>query len=112
MRHLADAGEIATHVIRQVTINRNAYGEGTRHCEKGAAIGFLLRDMLRADHAASADAVIDDHADLPCLGHVFGDEPHDDIGAAAGGERDDEAHRLRGVVSGGFGLSAGQCRHD
>src|SRR5207248_2398079 len=68
-----------------------------RSCSAGA-----LAVLHRPDAGAprSADAVLDDHRRRIVAAQLVGDQAREDIGAAAGGKRHDDAHLLGG---GGLG---------
>src|SRR6266699_5173270 len=64
--------------------------------EQRIAVGLRLRDLRGADGAARAGPVLDDDGLAELRGEFFGDRARHDVGAAPGGERDDDPHRLRG----------------
>src|SRR5262249_13189274 len=57
--------------------------------------------LAAADAAAAADAVFDDERLAQVLGELLRHQPRDGIGAAAGGERNDEPDRALGPARGG-----------
>src|SRR5262249_40596463 len=68
----------------------------------GIAVGRRRRERREADFAASAGAV-DDHdlrAATEVLLHVGRERPRDEVGAAAGRERDDQGDRALGIRRG------------
>ena len=57
------------------------------------AVRLGTRDLLGADAAAAADAVLDHELLAEPLAELLRDDAGDGVGAAAGGERHDEADR-------------------
>ena len=60
------------------------------------AVGRALRHRLRREVAARAGAVLDHHLLRPALGELLPEGARQDVARPAGGEADDEAHRLVG----------------
>src|SRR5712691_2599952 len=58
------------------------------------AVGRRFRRRFGADDAARAALVVGDDLPAQALGELEGDHAPDDVVAAAGRERDDEAYRL------------------
>src|SRR6266571_2791022 len=73
------------------------FGErrGRAH-EERVAVGGRLRHGVRADMAARAGLVLDEHLLLPNFGELRRHEARERVGAAAGRKGHDDAHRLRG----------------
>jgi hypothetical protein len=72
-----------------------------RHHQQRVAVRRGGCRGLGADHAAGAAAVVDEHLVAELLGELVGDQPPDHVIAAAGRERNDQPHRLVGIVGGG-----------
>ena len=73
------------------------------------AVRLGARDLLGADAAAAADAVLDDQLLTQALTELLRDQAGDGVRAAAGGERDDEADRpLRPARVGGLCMRRGR----
>ena len=64
--------------------------------EQRVAVGRRARRGLRADDAARARPVVDDHRLPELRGESLPDQPRDGVVAAAGGERHDQAQRFVG----------------
>jgi hypothetical protein len=62
--------------------------------QQGVAVGGCLGDDLRADIAARAGLVVDDHLLAPDLGEVLCHDAAQQIGRAGGGERHHHADLL------------------
>jgi len=60
--------------------------------QDGVAVGSRLGDRVRADRAARPAAVLDHRGLAQGLGHALRDQARDDVGRAARGERNDDAH--------------------
>ena len=91
---IGHVGEIAQPVIGRVA------AEGGRDhvgCYPGdherIAVGLRQRDLVRADHAAGADAVLDIELLMQLLAQMLGGDAAERVGGAAGRERRDELDR-------------------
>ena len=96
---LADRREILDRIERQLLhprIDRKRDGGD----EKRVAVRRGFGDGCRADHAAAAGAVVDDRGSRPGVGEALRDHPRDDVGRAAGHERDDQLDLLARIGSG------------
>jgi hypothetical protein len=105
--HARDRREVGHRVETQLAVQRlvdrvRAVGA----VEQGVAVGRGLRHRLRADVAAGAAAVVDEHRLAEDLRQPRRDAAGDGVGPAAGGEGHDEPDRLVGVLGGGH--AAGQ----
>ena len=69
-----------------------------RNDQQRVAIGRSGGDRLGADHAAGAAAIVHEHLVAELLGELVRDQPPDHVVAAAGRERNDQPHRLVGIV--------------
>ena len=86
-------------VVRQL-VQRRAGGIARRHHGDRVAVRVGARRNLGADRAAGARAVVDDELLAELLGQPRRQQARDDVGAAAGRERHDHAHRPLGPFSG------------
>jgi len=68
--------------------------------EQRVAVGIGLRDILRGDGAIGAGLVLDRDRLTERRVHLVGDQPRGEVGRAAGGKGDDEAHRAGRVIVG------------
>ena len=84
--------EIPLEVLGEAVVDRLRRGGD----EQGVPVRGRACDGLRADVAAGAGAVLDNHVLAEKLGHLRREQPHHHVGAAAGGERHDHAHRAVG----------------
>ena len=66
---------------------------GRDHDEQRVAVRLGLRGELGADDAVGAAAIVHDDGLPPRLAQLLRDGARDDVGAAAGRKRHDEAHR-------------------
>src|SRR5262245_36390325 len=74
---------------------------GRRH-EQRVAVGRRLRRLARAEYAAGAADILDDHRLTEPLAQWLRDQPRNDVGRAAGHERNDQRDRTRRpTLSGG-----------
>src|ERR1043166_62362 len=97
-RRQRDRREITHRVIRELAVEIGKYRQGCDPTEQQRiAVGRGFRRQLRADHAARAGAVVDHDLSAPCFGDFLADGAGGGVVAAAWGEWDDEAYRLRGV---------------
>src|SRR5258708_6073988 len=64
----------------------------------GPGVGAGGAAVLEAEEAGGAGAVIDDDRRAERFGEPLRGEASDEIGAAAGGERHDDVHRLRRIL--------------
>ena len=64
-----------------------------RDDEERVAVGRGLGGEIGADHAAGAGAIVDEDLLAEVLAELVGDDAADDVVAAAGRERDDQADR-------------------
>ena len=68
--------------------------------EQRVAVGRALGDVVGADDARARRPVLHHEALPQALAQVLRQDAADDVGAAAGREGDDHAHRARGIVLG------------
>ena len=93
-RHRADlghAGEIVDRIEIEVAVERAQDGEPVGEQHQRVAVGRALGGAGDAGHAG---AVLDDHLLAPDLGELFADGACEDVGNAAGRDRDDDADLL------------------
>ena len=99
VRHRRDQAhrrEVLHRVVVDLRVQRRADGERRRDQHDGVAVGRRPRRRLGADVAAGAAAVLGHHRLAEARRQPLGDQPAEDVGAAAGRERQDEADRARG----------------
>jgi hypothetical protein len=96
---LRDRREIAHRVVRHVAVQPRIDGVGGyRRHQQRVAVGRGLGDLIGADVAARAHAVLH-HELLPQeVSHLGAHDARDDVGRTAGGERYDDANRLGRIV--------------
>src|SRR5437870_4784891 len=97
LRELDDRRDVVHRVERQL-VQARVHRVAARHQQQGVTVGRRLDRKLGAQIAASAGLVLDDHLVAEPLGELLRDQPRDEIGAAAGSERRDDAHRLGGIL--------------
>jgi hypothetical protein len=85
-------------VVRQL-VERSAGGIGRRHHGERVTVRSGARRDIGADRAAGARAIIDDELLAELLEQTRRQQARDDIGAVAGRERYDHAHRPLGPFS-------------
>jgi hypothetical protein len=104
--------EVALHVVRKVGFQRRqACEHGGAADEQRVAVGCGRFRDLDADDAARTRSRIDDEL-LPHLrGELVGHDAGDDVGRAAGGVRNDDAHRTDRVRALGCGACTGAAQH-
>ena len=83
--------KIALGVVRQFLLQQRIERVPDRHHQQGMPIGIGLCRELRRDHAIGTAAVIHDGLLPPRVGEMFADHARQYVGAAAGGERHDDA---------------------
>jgi hypothetical protein len=89
-----DVGEILLGVVGHARIERlRDDHRGDRRMHEAVAVRRRLRDVVGADEATAADAVLDDDGHAQHLAQLGREDPHHDVGRAAGTERHDEADR-------------------
>ena len=94
LRHRRQCGGVVRHVLARHRGDDLARG----HDAERVAVGRGVRDQLIAEDAAGARLVLDDDRLAEPLLHGVGEDAADDVGAAAGAERDDDMDRLRRPV--------------
>ena len=99
-RDVADEIEIELVVERRIDRVRRA------DQEKRVAVGRRAHDRLGGDIAAGARPVLDDELLAEPLRQPLTDQARDDVGRAAGGKADNDAHRPRRI-----GLRPSDARH-
>ena len=107
-RH-ADRREILDRVVGQVAaqgrVDRDRAHRGE---EQGVAVGVGLGHVLGRDRAVRARPVLDDDGLSEQRSQPLGEQARDEIGGAAGGERDHELDRPVGIV---LRPRAARCRY-
>ena len=99
-QHVRDRGDHAhRHELRRVVPELRIeqpvdHQRRRRRGEQRVAVGLGLVRRGRADVAGGARPVVDDHRLAPLLRQLLADVARQQIGAAAGRERHDDAHRL------------------
>jgi hypothetical protein len=92
---LCDRREVGDRVVRQLREHqRREHRNDDRRQHQHAAVGGRILDRLGDDPAARAGAVLNHHRLLQLVLHAVGDQPRGDVGRAAGGEADEQPHRL------------------
>ena len=79
-------------------VERGVDGVVRRDEADGVAVGRRRQHVLHADIAAGADVVLDDELLAELFRQVLAEDARDGVVGAAGGERNDEAHRPRRIV--------------
>ena len=104
--------KVALHVVGLAGQQRRVDGQRAVGAPiEGGAVGRGFRHAVAADAAAGARHVLDRHRDVPRLLEFLREQPRRDVGRAAGGEADDEAHRLVGIWALRRGGRDDQHRH-
>jgi hypothetical protein len=97
-RDEADRHEVLERVVRQLRIERRVDREVARLPEDDrVAVGRRLRRLVDAEVAAGAGLVVDHEGPARVGRHVLRHLAGDDVGAATGRERHDDADRLGGI---------------
>ncbi|MCY1531947.1 hypothetical protein D9M68_671870 [compost metagenome] len=95
---VGDRCEILERVVRILGVGGRVGRHGAdRGDAEGVAIRRGLGQRIGADRAAAAAAVFHHHRLAQLAAQAVGDRARDDVGGAAGRERDDQADRLGGV---------------
>ena len=106
---LRDRREVRQRVVRQLREHhRREHGDDDRRQHQHAAVGRRVLHRLGDDPAAGAGPVLDHDRLLQLVLHAVGDQPRGDVGRAAGGEADEQPHRL--VDLGERGIAAANAR--
>ena len=112
---LRDRREIHQRVVRRLREHhRREHGDDDRRQHQDASIGRRVLHRLGDDPSAGAGPVLDHDRLLQLVLHAVGDQPRGDVGRAAGGEADEQPHRLvdlgeRGSRGERQGGRAGKC---
>ena len=94
-----NAGEVRVDVVGGAVGERGGHRgdrEGDVVDQERVAVGRRARHLGGGDGAAGAGAVLHQHRLAHRLAHALPDQARDDVGGAAGRERHQDAHRLRG----------------
>ena len=113
-RDRTDVDEILQRVIGQLGVHRRVIGMRRGVDQQGVAIRRRLRHQGRADSAAGTGPVLGQHLLPPGVRQLGRQRTPDDVGRAAGGERNDQAYRLVGKSGRGglrHGRGVAQCQH-
>ena len=95
---LADEAEVLERVVAQIGAHdRVHYVRRDGGDAEGVTVGRGIGDRLGADRAAGAAAVVDDERLPKLASHALGGDAADDVGRAAGRERDDQRDGLRRI---------------
>src|SRR5467141_1808004 len=91
-----ERNEIALQAVRQLGVE--GFGDRVMHRahEPGVAVGQRLGRGRRADGAACASLVLDEHGLAEAVGELYGERPRESIGSPARGKGIDDAHGPRG----------------
>ena len=92
-RDQADRNEVGLDRVVELRIHRRRDRVVHRAHEERVAVGRGLGGDAGADGAAGAAAVVDDHLPAEVARQHRGERPRERVGAAAGGEGNDEGHR-------------------
>ena len=94
MHNQRNRGEIAQVVVGHIGIQRGIDRQrADRTDQQRVTVRLGLGDMIGGDVACGAGFVFHHHGLSPGLAHFLGNQPRDDVGAAAGGKADDEVDR-------------------
>ena len=96
-RGAADRHEVAEKIDTELVVERVVDRMRRNRLEQCVAVRRRFRGRFGADIAAGARPVLDDKGLPHPLRQPLRHQPGKDVGAAAGGEADDDAHRLRGI---------------
>src|SRR5215831_17969875 len=92
-----DRRDVADEIEVELLIKRRVHRVRRMDEEERIAIGYRTHDGLRGDISAGARSVLDDKLLAEPLRQPLADQARDDVGAAAGGKADDDAHRPRRI---------------
>ena len=98
VRDHADRGEARDRIERQVRLDRGVGGERRRQQAERVAVGRRLRDQRRADRAAGAGLVLDDHRHLPGVREALAELAREGVVRAARRVRNHDRDRLHGEL--------------
>ena len=102
-----DRREVGDEIVVELLIKRIVDGvDGVRH-EQRIAVRGRTRRHLGADIVAATGPVLDEEGLPEPLGQPLRDEARDEVGAATGGGRDQDADRTRGIR---LGHGDARCR--
>ena len=90
--------EIPRWIEREFPVQARIDGVAGTDEDDGIAVGFGLGGDLRADDAARAATVVHHKSRAQVLREFLRDDAAEVVGAAAGRERHDHAHRTRGIL--------------
>ena len=98
LEHQRDRREVTHRVVRQAGKETDVHRvRPERAHHQRIAIGRRLGHHVRADVAAGAGAILDQHRLAPVLTHPRADQASVEIGNASGGERYDDPDGLRRI---------------
>ena len=101
-----DRRDVADEIEIELVVERRVDRVRRSDQEERIAVRRRAHDRLGGDIAASARPVLDDELLAEPLRQPLTDQARDDVGRAAGGEADDDAHRPRRI-----GLRPRDARH-
>src|SRR5580700_3025145 len=88
-----DGGNITQEVVIELVIERNVDGIANGGQEERMAVRCGLHHCLGRDIASGAGSVLNDEWLTKPLGQPLSQQAREDVGRAAGGKTDDDAHR-------------------
>jgi hypothetical protein len=91
-------GEVVDRIVRQMADEFRARGERREREQQRVAVALRLGDEIGADDPGAGRLVLYDEALAEAQAELLREDAPDDVGAAAGGEGNDDAHRVRGIV--------------
>ena len=97
---LGDGLEVLQRVVGDLGEQRRVLDVGGDGHEQRLAVGRGAGDLLAADHAAGAGAVLDNDGLAPELGELAGEQPAGEVGGAARGKGHDHPDGLCGKRAG------------
>jgi hypothetical protein len=94
----SDGGDVAPEIERELVVERRIDRVRRAGQEQGAAIRGRVHDRLGGEVPAGARTVIDDKLLTESFRQRSSEQARNDVGRAAGGEPDNNAHRLRWIA--------------
>ena len=101
-----DRRDVVDEVEAKLLVERRVDEICRRDQEQRVAVGRRVHDHLGRDVGAGARAVLDDELLAEPFRQPLPRQPRDDVGRAAGGKANDDAHRPRRI-----GLRPSEARH-
>ncbi len=100
VREDRDWREVGAEIERQVLVERGRDGVGGVGHEQRVAVGRRAHRHFGADVGAAARAVLDHERLAEPNGHPLPEQARQDVGRAAGRDRNDDPHRAGGIALG------------